>query len=106
MQWEKRISDGGDSASVEGECESGYFALCFMDHEARRKSRIATMTQSRLNIRVRKSSVIEHLQMFMDLTRSPVSGCEYSESLEAWLYTHVLTMGTWVADREGWVNHH
>lgn len=105
MQWEKRLSDGGVSGLVEGECESEYFALCFIDHEARRKSRIATMTQNRLNIRVRKSSVIEHLQMCMDLARSPVSGGEYSESLEAWLYTHVLIMGTWVADREGWVNH-
>jgi hypothetical protein len=105
MQWEKRLPDGGASASAEGECESGYFALCFIDHEARRKCRIATMTRSGLNIRVRKSSVIEHLQRCMNLALSPVSGCEYPESLEAWLYTHVLIMGAWVADREGWVKH-
>lgn len=105
MQWEKRVSDGGDSPSTERECESEYFALCFIDHKARRKSRIATMTPTRLDIRVRKSSIIEHLQTCVDLTRSPVSGCESSESLEAWLYTHVLTMGTWVGDREGWLNH-
>ncbi|CAG8902474.1 unnamed protein product [Penicillium egyptiacum] len=105
MQWEKRLSDGGDSALVEDECKWGYFALCFIDHEARRKSRIATMTESRLDIRIRKSSIIEQLQTCMDLTRSPVNGCEYSESLEAQLYTHVLTMGALVADREGWLNH-
>ncbi|CAI7618449.1 unnamed protein product [Penicillium palitans] len=52
MQWEKRVSDGGDSPSTEGECESEYFALCFIDHKARRKSRIATMTPTRLDIRV------------------------------------------------------
>ncbi|KAL3259696.1 hypothetical protein ABHI18_005164 [Aspergillus niger] len=105
MQWEKRFSDDGDSALVEGECKWGYFALCFIDHEARRKSRIATMTPTRLDIRVRKSSIIEHLQTCMDLTGLPVNSCEYSESLEAQLYTHVLTMGAWVTDREGWLNH-
>lgn len=105
MQWEKQLSDGRDSASTEGECESEYFALCFIDHEARRKSRIATMTQNRLDIRVRKSSIIEHLQTCVDLTRSPVSVCESSQGLEAWLYTRVLTMGAWVAYREGWLNH-
>jgi hypothetical protein len=25
--------------------------------------------------------------------------------LEIWLYTHVLTMGTWVAEEEGWLTH-
>ena len=105
MQWEKRLSDGGDSASTEGERQTEYFVLCSIDHGARRKIRIATMTQSRLDIRVRKGSIIEHLQTCVDLTRSPASVCESSESLEAWLYTHVLTTGSWVAYREGWLNH-
>ncbi|KAJ6009209.1 hypothetical protein N7522_004225 [Penicillium canescens] len=104
MQWEKRQSDGGDNEST-GECESEYFVLCFIDHKARRKGRIATMTQSRLDVRVRKTSIIEHLQACLDLTRSTVSDSESSERLEIWLYTHVLPMGTWVAEEEGWLNH-
>lgn len=103
MQWEKRILSA-DEGSSEGENE--YFVLLAIDRQARRKSRIATMNRSGFEITVRKSSILEHLRACMALT-SPVSGdtdVNSDADLEVWLYTHVLTLGVWVASQEGWLN--
>ncbi|KAJ5646466.1 hypothetical protein N7490_002838 [Penicillium lividum] len=98
LQWEKRTS------SAKGEPGSEQFVLFLIDRTARRKSRLATMTRGGLEILVRKSSVMEHLQICMDLTNSlqSTSGASAHEALEGWLYTEVLTLGMWVAQQEGW----
>ncbi|KAJ5759074.1 hypothetical protein N7520_006230 [Penicillium odoratum] len=98
LQWEKRTS------SAKSEPDSEQFVLFLIDRTARRKSRLATMTRSGLEILVRKSSVMEHLQICMDLTNplQTTSGASAHEALEAWLYTEVLTLGVWVAQQEGW----
>ncbi|KAJ5579741.1 uncharacterized protein N7459_005726 [Penicillium hispanicum] len=102
LRWEKRSAAGTDDAPAEAE----QFVLVLIDRHARRKSRIATMTRSGLDIFVRKASILENLQLCLDLT-SPVStaagsGRDSYEALESWLYTNVLTMGVWVAQQEGW----
>ncbi|KAJ6095533.1 hypothetical protein N7486_006279 [Penicillium sp. IBT 16267x] len=99
LQWEKRTSTGKDYGP-----DSDHFVLFLIDRTARRKSRLATMTRGGLEILVRKSSIMEHLQICMDLT-DPLptnSGASAHEALEAWLYTEVLTLGVWVAQQEGW----
>lgn len=103
MQWEKRglvAKDGSASQSL----GSDQFVLVLIDRKARRKSRIATMTPGGLEIMVRKSSIMEALQVCLDLT-SPVStgNQDAHENLEMWLYTQVLTLGVWVAQQEGWL---
>jgi hypothetical protein len=94
MQWEKRSSN-----SDSDEC----FVLLAIDRKARRKSRIASMNRGGFEINVRKSSILEHLRTCMALT-DPVSGGDSDGDLELWLYTHVLTLGVWVASQEGWLN--
>lgn len=82
------------------------FVLMLIDRQARRKSRIATMTPGGLEVFVRKSSILESLRVCFNLT-SPsakaISGRDPHEVLESWLYTHVLTLGVWVASQEGWL---
>lgn len=97
MQWEKR-QDGDSNAE--------HFVLVAIDRKARRKSRIATMTRDGVEITVRKSSVLEHLRLCLLLT-DPVAGSggdDFYGNLERWLYTHVLTLGVWVASMEGWLS--
>jgi hypothetical protein len=80
--------------------------LVVVDRKTRRKSRIATMDRGGLEVKVRKGAIMEHLQKCMDLT-SPVPGPSQNHpygSLETWLYTHILTLGVWVASQEGWLN--
>lgn len=62
------------------------------------------MTRGGLEILVRKSSVMEHLQICMDLTDPLPTTTDASahEALEAWVYTELLTLGVWVAQQEGW----
>ncbi|KAJ5928713.1 hypothetical protein N7466_007669 [Penicillium verhagenii] len=99
LQFEKRISTGKENGP-----ESEQFVLFLIDRTAKRKSRLATMTRSGVEILVRKSSVMEHLQICMDLT-DPVpntSGASAHEALETWLYTQVLTLGVCVAQQAGW----
>lgn len=101
MQWEKRPLPLDDE-TVDNEA----FVLLAIDRKARRKSRIATMNRSGFEITVRKSSILEHLRMCMKLT-APVSGESAGDvdvDLEIWLYTHVLTLGVWVASQEGWLH--
>ncbi|KAJ5748710.1 uncharacterized protein N7511_010406 [Penicillium nucicola] len=96
MQWERRL-DG-----EKGE----QFVLVAIDRKARRKSRIASMTRDGVEINVRKSSVLEHLRLCLLLT-DPVAGSagdDFYGNLEIWLYTHVLTLGVWVASMEGWLS--
>ncbi|CAG8121879.1 unnamed protein product [Penicillium salamii] len=105
MQWEKRaLSTDTDGSS---ETENEHFVLLAIDRQARRKSRIATMSREGFEITVRKSSILEHLRTCMSLT-SPVSNgttdVDSDADLEVWLYTHVLTLGVWVASQEGWLN--
>ncbi|KAJ5650864.1 uncharacterized protein N7484_004587 [Penicillium longicatenatum] len=99
LQWEKRSSTGKDNGP-----DSDQFVLFLIDRTARRKSRLATMTRGGLEILVRKSSIMEHLQICMDLTDPlPATGdASAREALEAWLYTEILTLGVWVAQQEGW----
>ncbi|KAJ5389736.1 uncharacterized protein N7496_000804 [Penicillium cataractarum] len=106
MQWEKRGLAGKDENSSHS-FNSDQFVLVLIDRQARRKSRIATMTPGGLEIMVRKTSIMEHLQMCLDLT-NPISTAtsgdlDAHENLEMWLYTHVLTLGIWVAQQEGWL---
>lgn len=102
FQWEKRSGANNDETPSDTQ-----FVLVVIDRKARRKSRIATMTPSGLEVFVRKSSIMEHLQVCLDLT-CPVAatsaGRDPYENLETWLYTHVLTLGVWVAHQEGWFN--
>lgn len=107
LQWEKRpaTSKNGTCASPS---DSEHFVLVLIDRKARRKSRIATMTPAGLEIVVRKSSIMEHLRVCLDLTE-PVGVSKDNEGdcyerLETWLYTQVLTLGVWVAYQEGWLN--
>jgi hypothetical protein len=49
---------------------------------------------------------LEKMQKSMDLT-SPVPGPSQNHpygTLETWLYTHILTLGAWVASHEGWLS--
>lgn len=105
MQWEKRGIAGKDGNSSQS-FNSDQFVLVLIDRTARRKSRIATMTPCGLEIMVRKTSIMEHLQVCMDLS-NPISTATGDrgahENLELWLYTHVLTLGVWVAQQEGWL---
>ncbi|KAJ5437896.1 uncharacterized protein N7458_008894 [Penicillium daleae] len=106
MQWEKRGFAGKDENASQP-FNSDQFVLVLIDRKARRKSRIATMTPGGLEIMVRKTSIMEHLQVCLDLTipmSTPKSGdWDAHENLEMWLYTHVLTLGLWVAQQEGWL---
>ncbi|KAJ5784500.1 uncharacterized protein N7503_009712 [Penicillium pulvis] len=99
LQWEKRSSTGKDNGPG-----SDYFVLFLIDRTARRKSRLATMTMGGLEILVRKSSVMEHLQICMDLTDPlpTTNGASAHEALGAWVYTQLLTLGVWVAQQERW----
>lgn len=102
FQWEKRSAASNDETPSDTQ-----FVLVVIDRKARRKSRIATMTPSGLEIFVRKSSIMEHLQVCLDLTcpaAATLAGRDPYENLETWLYTHVLTLGVWVAHQEGWFN--
>lgn len=103
MQWEKRSRDSVTPGSLQSE----QFVLVSIDTKTRRKCRIATMTRSGVEIVVRKTSIMEHLQVCLDLTE-PVTtqrgGRNPHENLEMWLYTHVLTLGVWVAHQEGWLD--
>ncbi|KAJ5340689.1 hypothetical protein N7541_009813 [Penicillium brevicompactum] len=106
MQWEKRtLSANSDETSESLGTE--YFVLLAIDREARRKSRIATMNREGVEIFVRKSSILEHLRTCMAMTNPVSDGSDVGDSdvnLEVWLYTHVLTLGVWVASQEGWLN--
>ena len=106
MQWEKRGLAGKDGSASQS-FNSDQFVLVLIDRKARRKSRIATMTPGGLEIMVRKTSIMETLQVCLDLT-SPISTAasgdrDAHENLEMWLYTQVLTLGVWVAQQEGWL---
>lgn len=101
LQWEKRSKENAPAGSVDAE----QFVLLLIDRQAKRKSRIATMTKSGIEIIVRKSSILEGLQVCYDLT-GPLdsNGRDPSEALECWLYTITLTLGVWVGYQEGWLN--
>lgn len=102
FQWEKRSAPSNDNPQCEVQ-----FVLVLIDRKAKRKSRIATMTPGGLEVFVRKSSIMEHLQVCLDLTcpvTATATGRDPYENLETWLYTHVLTLGVWVAHQEGWFN--
>ncbi|KAJ5675952.1 hypothetical protein N7462_008849 [Penicillium macrosclerotiorum] len=105
LQWEKRNTAKEDLRSRSAHAEQ--FALFLIDRQKKRKSRIATMDPGGLEILIRKTDIIENLQVCLDLT-SPVSssaagsGLDAHENLLTWLYTHVLTLGVWVAQQEGW----
>lgn len=107
MQWEKRPSAGKKESSPSS-LDSEQFVLVLIDRKARRKSRIASMTPAGLEIVVRKTSIMEHLQVCLDLTEpvaaSKDNSCDPHENLELWLYTQVLTLGVWVAYQERWLN--
>ena len=102
LQWEKRSKENAPAGSVDAE----KFVLLLIDRTARRKSRIATMTPGGFEIVVRKTSILEHLQVCLDLTEpvSSTSTRDPREALETWLYTQTLTLGVWVAYQEGWLN--
>ncbi|KAJ5872781.1 uncharacterized protein N7529_005134 [Penicillium soppii] len=102
LQWEKRSKEDATAGSLGAE----QFVLLLIDLKARRRSRIATMTPDMLEIVVRKSSILEYLQVCFDLTqpvfsRSVQGPCD---ALSIWLYTQTLTLGAWVAYQEGWFN--
>ncbi|KGO75676.1 hypothetical protein PITC_030280 [Penicillium italicum] len=102
MQWEKRSKESVSAGSLGAE----QFVLFLIDRGARRKSRIATMTPDGVEISIRKSSILEHLQECFDLMQPIVSTSvqDPHEALETWLYTQTLALGAWVAYQEGWLN--
>ncbi|CAI7587927.1 unnamed protein product [Penicillium glandicola] len=102
LQWEKRSKENATAGSLGAE----QFVLLLIDRKARRKSRIATMTPDMLEIVVRKSSILEHLQVCFELTQPILSrGVQRPrDALEIWLYMQTLTLGAWVAYQEGWLN--
>ncbi|CAI7626614.1 unnamed protein product [Penicillium manginii] len=112
LQWEKReLPKDQNQTQNQNQSQSqsqntDQFVLMLIDRQARRKSRIATMTPGGLEVFVRKSSILESLRVCFNLT-SPsatvISGRDPHEVLESWLYTHVLTLGVWVASQEGWL---
>ncbi|KAJ5980283.1 hypothetical protein N7481_007581 [Penicillium waksmanii] len=108
LQWEKReLPKNSNQNQNQSESQnSDQFVLMLIDRQARRKSRIATMTPGGLEVFVRKSSILESLRVCFNLT-SPsatvTSGRDPHDVLESWLYTHVLTLGVWVASQEGWL---
>lgn len=107
MQWEKRPRAGKVGAST-GLLDSEHFVLCLIDHGARLKGRIATMTRGQLDISVCEISMMEYLQYWLDSANPvPTAACgrHSYKNLETWLYTHVLTLGTWVANQEGWLDY-
>lgn len=107
LQWEKRDLPKNQSQNQnQSQNNTDQFVLMLIDRQAKRKSRIATMTPGGLEVFVRKSSIMESLRVCFNLT-SPsatvTSGRDPHEVLESWLYTHVLTLGVWVASQEGWL---
>lgn len=109
MQWEKRESKTQNQQQNQNQQQqqnTDTFILMLIDRQARRKSRIATMTSSGLEVFVRKSSILESLRVCFNLTSpsaTAMSGRDPHEVLESWLYTNVLTLGVWVASQEGWL---
>ncbi|KAJ5617367.1 hypothetical protein N7537_002481 [Penicillium hordei] len=67
LQWEKQRKGNVSATSLDAE----QFVLLFIDREARRKSRIATMTPDGFEIIVRKSSILKHLQKAIATFISP-----------------------------------
>lgn len=108
MQWEKResLKSLNQDQSQSQNASTDQFVLMLIDRQARRKSRIATMTPGGVEVFVRKSSIFESLRVCFNLT-SPsatvTNGRDPHEVLESWLYTHVLALGAWVASQEGWL---
>jgi hypothetical protein len=106
MQWEKRALTT-NTDGMAGSSETEHFVLLAIDRKARRKSRIATMNRGGFEINVRKSSILDHLRTYLESTDPVSEGSAAGNSsvdLEVWLYTHVLTLGVWVASQEGWLN--
>lgn len=108
LQWEKRQSSNNSSptSSQSQTSPTEQFVLMLIDRQARRKSRIATMTPGGLEVFVRKSSIVESLRVCFNLTNPSATltnGRDPHAVLESWLYTHVLTLGVWVAFQEGWL---
>ncbi|KAJ6104652.1 hypothetical protein N7523_010972 [Penicillium sp. IBT 18751x] len=100
LQWEKRSKENAPAGSVDAE----QFVLLLIDRQAKRKSRIATMTKSGIEIIVRKTSILDGLRVCYDLMGPLDSdGRDSSEALECWLYTITLTLGVWVGYQEGWL---
>lgn len=100
MQWEKRTSSHGSAAA-----DKDQFMLFIIDRKTHRRSRVATMDRGGVEVKILKGAILEHLQKSMDLT-SPVPGPSQNHPygiLESWLYTHILTLGVWVASHEGWL---
>ncbi|KAJ5198479.1 uncharacterized protein N7498_007596 [Penicillium cinerascens] len=92
LQWEKRSKENALGGSLDAE----QFVLLLIDRKARRKCRIATMTPGGFKIVV-----------CFDLTEPMASTVvqDRHEALEIWLYTQTLTLGSWVAYQEGWLNY-
>lgn len=109
LQWEKRQSSKTSSPTNSSQSQNSpneQFVLMLIDRQAKRKSRIATMTPGGLEVFVRKSSIVESLRVCFNLTNpsaTMTSGRDPHAVLESWLYTHVLTLGVWVAFQEGWL---
>ncbi|KAJ5610686.1 hypothetical protein N7510_007405 [Penicillium lagena] len=101
MQWEKKSSSHGIAST-----DKDQFVLFIIDRKTRRRSRVATMDRGGVEVKIRKGALLAHLQKSMDLT-SPVPGPSQNHPygiLETWLYTHILTLGVWVASQEGWLS--
>lgn len=104
MQWKKRAPARRNQSDTLP-LDAGHFVLVIIDRKTRRKCRIATMTPAGLEIVIRKSSIMEQLQVCWDLTEPVgINSGNNSENLEMWLYTQVLVFGAWVAYQEGWLN--
>ncbi|KAJ5737243.1 uncharacterized protein N7483_002368 [Penicillium malachiteum] len=101
LQWEKKNEDVESAALLNGEM----FTLFLIDRRARRKAKMATITNDRFEMNVRKSFVRESLQDCFDLM-----GYTDSETgdprhvFESRLYTLTLTLGIWVGFQEAWFN--
>ncbi|KAJ5960260.1 uncharacterized protein N7479_007410 [Penicillium vulpinum] len=105
LQWEKRgLSTNGNGTPQFRDNE--HFVLVAIDRRTRRKSRIAIMNRGGFEITVRERLISDHPRSCLAFP-DPVSvgggTLDSCVDLETWLYTHVLTLGIWVASQEGWL---
>lgn len=103
LQWEKRVPSTSETPRFR---HTEHFVLVAIDRRTHRKSRIAIMNRGGFEITVRERLILDHPRSCLAFP-GPVSAdggsLDPCADLETWLYTHVLTLGIWVASQEGWL---
>ncbi|OQD69116.1 hypothetical protein PENPOL_c002G05277 [Penicillium polonicum] len=105
LQWEKSaLSANRDRIPRSRDTE--HFILVAIDRKTHRKNRIAIMNPGGFEITIRERLILDHPRTclaFPDPVSAGGGGPDPGADLETWLYTHVLTLGIWVASQEGWL---